>query len=104
MVKKRVNMSYFTVQLLHKGKGTLTLRKKYVWGSGRIAPRMLNLNTRWRWVVSFTPRPLYPRGKRFRYLPDRRLGKPQSRSGRGGDSCIRPGEWTAEYLHHHHDV
>jgi hypothetical protein len=31
------------------------------WGSGGIAPRILNLGTRWRWVVSFTPRPLYPR-------------------------------------------
>jgi hypothetical protein len=30
--------------------------------SGGIATRVLNLDTR-RWVVSFTPRPLYPRGK-----------------------------------------
>jgi hypothetical protein len=28
---------------------------------GGIAPRILNLGTRCRWVVSFTPRPLYPR-------------------------------------------
>jgi hypothetical protein len=26
-----------------------------------VAPRILDLGTRWRWVVSFTPRPLYPR-------------------------------------------
>jgi hypothetical protein len=32
--------------------------------------------------VSFTPRPLYPRGKSFRYPLDRRLDGPQSRSGR----------------------
>jgi len=27
--------------------------------SGGIAPRILNLGTRWRWVVSFTTEPLY---------------------------------------------
>jgi len=30
---------------------------------GGIAPRILNLGTRWKWEVSFTPRPLYPRGR-----------------------------------------
>jgi hypothetical protein len=34
--------------------------KKY-WGSGGTALRILNLGTKWRWAVSFTPRPLYPR-------------------------------------------
>jgi hypothetical protein len=34
-------------------------------------------------VVIFTPRPLYPWGKRPRYFLDRRLGGPQSWSGRG---------------------
>jgi hypothetical protein len=33
------------------------------WG---IAPRILNLGTRWRWVVSLTPRPLYSQVKRPR--------------------------------------
>jgi hypothetical protein len=32
-------------------------------GSGDIAPRILDLGTRRRRVVSFTPRPLYPQGK-----------------------------------------
>jgi hypothetical protein len=36
-------------------------------------------------VVSFTPRPLYPQGKSPWYPLDRRLGGPQSRSGRGGE-------------------
>jgi hypothetical protein len=36
---------------------------KTYWGSGGIAPCILDLDTRWRWVVSFTPRPLYPQGK-----------------------------------------
>jgi len=30
--------------------------------SGGIATRNLNVGTRWRWVVSITLRPVYPRG------------------------------------------
>jgi hypothetical protein len=41
---------------------------------------ILDLYTRWRWVVSFTPRLLYPR-----YVLDRRLSRPQSRYGRCGE-------------------
>jgi hypothetical protein len=42
-------------------------------------------------VVSFTPRPLYPQGKRPWYQFDRRLGGPQSRSGRGdGEKNSQP--------------
>jgi len=37
---------------------------KTYWGSGGIAPHLLGLGTRRRWVVSFTPRPLYPQEKR----------------------------------------
>jgi hypothetical protein len=54
-------------------------------GSGGIAPRILDLGARWRWVVSFMPRPLYPQGKGPWYPLDRRLGGSQSRSGRGGE-------------------
>jgi hypothetical protein len=53
------------------------------WGSGSIAP--LNAGTRWRWLVNFTPRPLCPQCKRTRYQLNRRLGVPQSHSGRGGE-------------------
>jgi hypothetical protein len=38
--------------------------------------------------VNFMPRPLYPRGKSHRYPLDRRLGGPQSRSGRRGEEKI----------------
>jgi hypothetical protein len=38
---------------------------------GRIDPRILGLGTSWRWVFSFTSRPLYLRGKSPRYLWDR---------------------------------
>jgi hypothetical protein len=44
-----------------------------------------DLSTRWRWVVSLTPRPLYLQEKSPRYSLDRRLGGPQSRSGRDGE-------------------
>jgi hypothetical protein len=36
-------------------------------------------------VVSFTPQPLYPQGKRPWYPLHRRLGEPQSQSGPGGE-------------------
>jgi hypothetical protein len=51
-------------------------------GSGGIATRILDLGTRWRRVVSFTPQPLYHQGKNPWYPLDMGLGGPQSRSGR----------------------
>jgi hypothetical protein len=36
-------------------------------GKGGKAPRILDLGSRWRGVVSFTPLPLYPQGKSFCY-------------------------------------
>jgi hypothetical protein len=45
---------------------------------------ILDFDTRWRWVASFPPRPLYSRGKSPRYHLDRRLDGPQSRSERCG--------------------
>jgi hypothetical protein len=51
----------------------------------RYSSVILCLGTRWRWEVSFTPRPLYSRGKSLRYPLDRRLGGPQSRSGPCGE-------------------
>jgi hypothetical protein len=59
---------------------------KAYWGSGDIAPRILDLGTRWRRVVSFTHRSLYPQGKSRRYPLDKRLGGLQSRSGRSGEN------------------
>jgi len=34
-------------------------RHKDVWGSDCTDPWFLIFGTRWRWMVSFTPRPLY---------------------------------------------
>jgi hypothetical protein len=58
---------------------------KTYWGSGGVAPRILNLGARWRWVVSFMTHTLYVRRNNPRYPLDRRLCGPQSRSGRGGE-------------------
>jgi hypothetical protein len=41
-------------------------------GNGCMDPRFLDLGTRCRWVVSFTPLPLYPLGKNPRYLLNRK--------------------------------
>jgi hypothetical protein len=54
-------------------------------GKWRYSSSFLDLGTRWRRVVSFTPLPLYPRKKSPRYPLDRRLGGLQSRSGRCGE-------------------
>jgi hypothetical protein len=58
---------------------------KAYWGSGGIAPRIVDLGTGWSCVVSFAPRPFYPQRKSPWYPLDRRLGGPQSRSGCGGE-------------------
>jgi hypothetical protein len=51
-IKVKIKLSLFLTKL-HA--------MKTYWGSGGIALRILDLATRWRWMVSFTPRPLYPR-------------------------------------------
>jgi len=48
-----------------KGKVVPVLLTEHVmkayWESGGIFPCVLDIGTRWRWVVSFTPPSLYPR-------------------------------------------
>jgi len=58
---------------------------KVYWGSEGIVPCILDLGVRWRWVVSFTSRPLYPQGNSPWHPLDRRLGGLQIRSGRSGE-------------------
>jgi hypothetical protein len=58
---------------------------KTYWGSGDTAPHILDLDARWRWVVSFTTRQLYLQGKSPCYPLDRGLAGPQSQSKRGGE-------------------
>jgi hypothetical protein len=58
---------------------------KVYWGSRGTVLRILDLGTRWGWVVSFMPWPLYPQGKNPWYPLHRRLGGSQSWSGCGGE-------------------
>jgi hypothetical protein len=46
------------------------LQHEDIWGSGCIDLCILDSSTSWRWVVSFTPRPFYPRGKSSMYLSE----------------------------------
>jgi hypothetical protein len=55
------------------------------WGSGGRGACILALNTRWRWVVSFTTWLLYPQGENPWYQLHKRLGGPQSQSGCSGE-------------------
>jgi hypothetical protein len=50
-------------------------------GEWRYSYAFIDLVTRWRWVLSFTLLPLYPKGKSSRFPLGRRLGGNQSRSG-----------------------
>jgi hypothetical protein len=52
------------------------------YGEWRCSSTILNLVTRWKWVVSLTLLLLYPWGESLPYSLDRRLGEPQSLSGR----------------------
>jgi len=44
------------------------------WGSGGIAPCILDLSSRWRWMVKFTPQQLYSQEKKPQYPLDRGVG------------------------------
>jgi hypothetical protein len=57
---------------------------KAYWGSGGIDPHLLDLGTRWKCMVNFTPRPICPQGKSPWCTLDRRLSGPYSRFGHGG--------------------
>jgi hypothetical protein len=56
-------------------------------GNGHTASSILNLSTRWRWVVNFTPSCFTPgeRGPPPQYPLERRLGGSHSQSGHGGE-------------------
>jgi len=55
-----------------------------MWENGGIAILILNLGARWWRIVSFSPAPFNPRGKKTFYQSNMRLGGPQKRSGRFG--------------------
>jgi hypothetical protein len=49
---------------------------------------ILDVVTRWKWVVSFMTRPLYFQRKSPRFPLDKRQGGPQTRSGRCGRKSL----------------
>jgi hypothetical protein len=53
-------------------------------GDWRYSFAILHLGARWRWVVSFTPLPLYPAGKQPPIPIAQEAGWPQGRSARYG--------------------
>jgi hypothetical protein len=55
-------------------------------GEWRFSSNILNLFTRWKWVISFSPLQLYPHGQSLSYPLDTRLGRPHSQSQRYGKS------------------
>jgi hypothetical protein len=70
---------------------TLFTKPRRHMGEWRYSSTILDSGTRWRWVVSFTPLPLYSREKNHRYPPDLMLGGPQNLSGRyGGEKNLSP--------------
>jgi hypothetical protein len=74
---------------------------KTYWGMEVQLHAFFDLGSRWRWVVSFTPRPLCPQEKNLRYPSERSLDGPQSRSGDGGEEKnLHPlhGTRTPDYL------
>jgi hypothetical protein len=78
-----INIQMVTHYTINYGKIKVVpvLINHYAWW-GCTDPRILNLGASLKWVVSSTPRQLYPRVKSPRYPLDRRLRGPQNRSGR----------------------
>jgi hypothetical protein len=54
---------------------------KHYMGEWRYSSTIPDLDIRWRWIVSFTPRPLYPQRKNPGYPLDMRLGGPHGQFG-----------------------
>ena len=60
----REGLMFLYCKVKGKGKVVPFYSTKTYRGSWGIAPLIFNLGTRWRWVVKFTFRPLYPRKTR----------------------------------------
>jgi hypothetical protein len=71
---------------------------RVLWHPGT-APRIVNLSTIWRWVASFTPRPLYPRNKSPRYPFDIEMDGYDRWSVRSGEENPgRLGQWFSTFV------
>jgi hypothetical protein len=87
----RINNDLFPLPILtRRGEVAPVLneapRLEIVWGSGDIASHNLNVATGWKWLVSFTPRPLHPQGKSPHHPLGRRVVGFQNRKARCGES------------------
>jgi hypothetical protein len=89
-MKRKLSLTYFSEV---KVKLSLFLtnyaqRHKDILESRCIDPHFLDLGSRWRWVASFSPRPLYALVKSPQYPLDRGLSGSQSRSWRRAEVII----------------
>jgi hypothetical protein len=64
---------------------SLKKQRSYLGGSRSVAPLIRDLDTGWRWVVSFTLQPLYFQAKHPNFSLNRVLAGPQGRLGRCGE-------------------
>ena len=81
--RRHETLRLYLKKLTYKGTVVLIHATKAHRGSRGIAPSIHNLGSERRWVVSFTPLPLYPRKIiPVAYSLKMRLGEPQPRSGR----------------------
>jgi hypothetical protein len=86
-LQRRVKFSHNGVK--RKVVPVLKLIKHHAWRYGGVEVNSISdLGARWRWVVSFTCQPLYPREKRTQCPLDNRLGGPQGWSGRYGEETF----------------
>jgi hypothetical protein len=68
------------------------------YGEWRYSSTILHLDIRWRWMITFMFRPIYPREIAYRYPCDRRLDWSQSRSVRCGEGTRRSGKiWSPSF-------
>jgi len=72
-------------------------RHEGVLWNGSVAPR-IDLSTKWRWVVIFTPRPLYPQWKSSWYPLYRMLDGSQSQYAHSGVAEIKLTVFTEPWL------
>ena len=63
LFKAKVTNEWTPINLLVRSN-YLYARCEGMWRNGYIAALLLNLGARWRWMVSFTPRSIYPCEKR----------------------------------------
>lgn len=84
---KRVNIQQGRLQCGHVNNKhkIVSVWPEDIWGSRCIAPLVPNFRARWKWIVSFTSRPLYYRGNNPCYRLNRRLNVSKRLSGRLGE-------------------